>query len=100
MKTSGHVLPGKLLVKQDDGLEKTPGGIYIPDTINEKPKRGEVIITGPSTDRHPMHIEVGDIVFWPDHAGTEYTLEEKELSLDGPYVLLDQGQVLFIKKTQ
>lgn len=98
MEITGHVLPGKLLIKQDEALEKTAGGIYIPETVNEKPKRGKVVVVGGDTPRSPMVVEVGDTVLFAEHAGTNYKLEDDDLSLDGDYLLLDQTQVLFIKR--
>ena len=93
----GRVLAGKLLVKQDDALEKTEGGIIIPDTASEKPCRGTVIVAGDGTENVPMQVSVGDVVYWKDHQGTSFSLDEKELSLNDTYVLLDQYAVLFIK---
>lgn len=98
MEITGHVLPGKLLIKQDEALEKTAGGIFIPSTSNEKPKRGTVVVVGGDTPRFPMVVEVGDTVLFAEHAGTNYKLEDDDLSLDGDYLLLDQTQVLFIKR--
>ena len=95
----GFVLPGKLLVKQSEGRDKTEGGIIIPDSYNEKPFMGEVVITGESTKRIEMVVGVGDTVYWPDHAGTLYEFSEPELELRGEYILINQTDVLFIKRT-
>ena len=45
--------------------QTTKGGIYLPDTVKEKPQEGEVIAVGPgrvSDDgtRIPMELAVGD----------------------------------------
>jgi chaperonin GroES len=98
MEMTGHVLPGKLLIKQDEALEKTAGGILIPQAFNEKPKKGTVVVVGGDTPRFPMVVEVGDTVLFAEHAGTTYKLEDEGLHLDGDYLLLDQTQVLFIKR--
>lgn len=94
--STGKVLNGKLLVKQDDAMEKTQAGIYIPDTNKEKPKKGVVIVAGEPLSGDKQ-IQEGDRVFFADHAGREIALDEDDLSIQGEYVLLDQAQVLFIK---
>ena len=57
--------------------QTTKGGIYLPDTVKERPQEGEVIAVGPgrvSDDgtRIPMELAVGDRVIYSKYAGTEY----------------------------
>jgi chaperonin GroES len=57
--------------------QTTKGGIYLPDTVKERPQEGEVIAAGPgrvSDDgtRIPMELAVGDRVIYSRYAGTEY----------------------------
>ena len=57
--------------------QTTKGGIYLPDTVKEKPQEGEVIAVGPgrvSDDgtRIAMELAVGDRVIYSRYAGTEY----------------------------
>ena len=57
--------------------QTTKGGIYLPDTVKERPQEGEVIAVGPgrvSDDgtRVPMELAVGDRVIYSRYAGTEY----------------------------
>jgi len=40
-------LADRVLVKPLVSNEKTPGGIYLPDTAKEKPQEGTVIAVGP-----------------------------------------------------
>jgi len=35
------------LIRQDEEEEKSVGGIVIPDTAKEKPRRGKVVAVGP-----------------------------------------------------
>ena len=72
------------------------GGIYIPDTANEKPQEGKVIAAGPGrlTDdgkRVPMEIKKGQTVVYSKYGGTEYRVGDTE------YVVLREDDVLFIK---
>ena len=57
--------------------QTTKGGIYLPDTVKERPQEGEVIAVGPgrvSDDgtRIAMELAVGDRVIYSRYAGTEY----------------------------
>ena len=57
-----------VLVKRDEADEKTKGGIYMPDTAKDKPKRGIVVAVGPGRwDRDGKWVEppckAGDVVF-------------------------------------
>ena len=42
-------LQDRVLIRQIEQEEKTPGGIIIPDTAKEKPMEGEVVAAGPGT---------------------------------------------------
>ena len=81
-------LGDRVLIKEleiTDRLEKTAGGIYIPDSVKEDrgAKRGEVIAVGPGKMEEgklvPMSVKAGDKVLyqWGDTVkvgDTEYTL--------------------------
>jgi chaperonin GroES len=73
--------------------QTTKGGIYLPDTVKEKPQEGEVIAVGPgrvSDDgtRVPMELAVGDRVIYSKYAGTEYKDGDDE------YLILRDSDVL------
>ena len=58
----------KIVIKVIDDVEKTSGGIFIPDSAKEKPQKGEVIAVGPGkyTDngtREEMDVKVADKVY-------------------------------------
>jgi chaperonin GroES len=64
--------------------EKTVGGIFIPDTAQEKPVEGEVVAAGPGARSedgkiHPLDVEVGDRVLFGKWSGTEIKLDGEEL---------------------
>ena len=96
----GKLVQGKILVKQDDAETKTAGGIIIPDTNQEKPLQGTVVVVGPSTERLQTLCEVGDVVYFSDHAGTPLALNDDELDLHGVYLLMDYAQVLLFKQSK
>jgi chaperonin GroES len=68
-------------VKED---QKTPGGIIIPDTVQEKPMEGEVISVGPGAldddgKRVAPEVKAGDRVLFGKWSGTEVKLDGEEL---------------------
>ena len=77
-------LADRLVVKPIEKEEVTKGGIFIPDTVKERPQEGEVIAVGPgrlSEDgkRIAMEIKVGDKVIYAKYGGTEIKIEDEEL---------------------
>ncbi len=62
----------------EEDVEKSPGGIYIPDTAKEKPQKGAVVAVGPGriTDEGKLidlSVSKGDKVIYSKYAGTEYS---------------------------
>lgn len=98
MKITGHILPGKVLVRQDDLDEKTDAGVIIPAQILEKPHSGTVVVVGEDTEHIKHYVKVGDNILYADHAGTPLKLEDPDLDLHGDFVLLEQSQVLIYKR--
>ncbi len=89
-------LGDRVVVKPTDEAEaRTPSGLVIPDTAQEKPQIGEVIATGPGArdedgDRIPMDVSVGDKVLYSKFAGTEIKLDSDE------YLVLSERDLLAI----
>ena len=54
--------------------EISPGGIFIPETAREKPKRGSVEAAGPDTKL----VKVGDVVLYERYAGNKLVLDDVE----------------------
>ena len=76
---------GRILVEPLEPKDRTPGGIYIPDTAKEKLQEGEVIaVAKDATDE----VAVGDRVIYKQFGGTEVKIEE-----DG-YILLAEDDLL------
>ena len=93
----GKVIQGKLLVKRDEAENTTDGGIIIPSVVENKPNRGTVVVVGEPLKDRVKEVEPGSRVYFADHAGTAINFDDKDLSLEGEYILLDQSQILYIK---
>ena len=83
-KTKFRPLHDRLVVRRINALEKTKGGIIIPDSAQEKPSEGEVIAVGPggrdeSGKLIPIDIKAGDRVLFGKWSGTEVKLDGEEL---------------------
>src|SRR3954466_12794183 len=77
-------LHDRVLIRRVDVEEQLPGGIIIPDTAKEKPRRGEVIAVGegkfnPEGTRQPLDVKPGDQVLFGKFSGTEVIIDEEEL---------------------
>ncbi len=86
----GKILAGKILVQPQAAEEKTVSGIIIPDSAQEKPQIGTVVLVGTGKKDEPMELKAGDVVFYGKYSGTE-------LNIDGEdYLLMSQTDVLYI----
>jgi chaperonin GroES len=86
----GKILAGKILIQTQAAEEKTVSGIIIPDSAQEKPQVGTVVLVGAGKTDEPMELKAGDVVFYGKYAGTE-------LDIDGAdYLLMSQTDVLYI----
>ena len=79
-------LADKIVIKVIDDVEKTSGGIFIPDSAKEKPQKGEVIAVGPGkfTDngtREEMDVKAGDKVLFAKYSGTDVKIDEVEYKI-------------------
>jgi chaperonin GroES len=77
----------------DDDVEKSPGGIYIPDTAKEKPQKGTIVAAGPgrTTDEGTLvklEVKTGDTVIYSKYAGTEYNEDGTE------YLIVRESDIL------
>lgn len=88
-------LGDRVFVKVSASDEKTAGGIFLPDTAQEKPQVGEVVQVGPgkrSDDgtRQAPEVSIGDKVLYSKYAGTDIKLGGDE------FVLLSEKDILAI----
>src|SRR5579862_8306211 len=79
-------LQDRVLIRRVEAEAKTAGGIFIPDTAQEKPTEGEVAAVGPGTrdqhgKLHPLDVKAGDRVLFGKWSGVEVKLDGEDLMI-------------------
>ncbi len=79
-------LDDRVVVKQAAAEEQTKSGLYIPDTAQEKPQKGEVVAVGEgkrddSGNRIPVDVKVGDMVIYGKYGGTDVKIDDVEYKI-------------------
>ena len=77
-------LHDRVVVRRITPLEKSAGGIIIPDTVQEKPMEGEIIAVGTGArnergDIVALAVKAGDRVLFGKWSGTEIKIEGEDL---------------------
>jgi len=77
-------LHDRVVVRRVEEIEKTAGGILIPDTAREKPTEGEVMAVGPGVRGddgkiHALDVKAGDRVLFGKWSGNEVKLDGEDL---------------------
>jgi len=85
----------KVLIKRLEAEERTAGGIVLPDSAKEKPKRGTVLSVGDGKlldtgKRQPLQVKKGDTVLFTSYAGTEVKVEGDEM------IIMDENDILAV----
>ncbi|MBN2457085.1 MAG: co-chaperone GroES [Sedimentisphaerales bacterium] len=88
-------LSDKVLVQRLEAENKTAGGIVLPDTAKEKPKKGKVIAVGKGKvlddgKLRTMNVKKGDTVLFTSYAGTEIKMDGKE------YLIMDESDIMAV----
>lgn len=86
-------LNDKVIVKRLDAEEKTAGGIVLPDSAQEKPKRGVIKAVGngrmlDTGERSTMQVKRNQEVLFTSYAGTEVKVGGDE------YLIMDESDIL------
>ncbi len=86
-------LGDKVIVKRVEAESKTAGGIVLPDSAQEKPKRGMVLAIGNGRllddgTRSEMQLKKNDEVLFTSYAGTEIKIGTDE------YMIMDESDIL------
>ena len=86
-------LGDKVIIKRLDAEDKTTGGIVLPDSAKEKPKRGIVQAVGDGRllddgTRSEMQVKKQDEVIFTSYAGTEIKVDGDE------YMIMDESDIL------
>lgn len=77
-------LGDRVVVKPSAAEEQTKSGLFIPDTAQEKPQKGEVVAVGEGRwdedgeKRIPLDVKVGDIVLFSKYGGHDFKIDEEE----------------------
>jgi chaperonin GroES len=92
-------LADRIVVKPLEALEKTKGGILLPDTAKEKPQEGEVLAVGKgklsdSGTVQPLEVKVGDKILYGKYTGTEITTKDGEEVL----IMREEDVLAILKK--
>ena len=74
-------LADRVIIETLDAVEKTAGGIIIPDTAKEKPQEGKVLAVGKGKVGEngqvvALEVKVGDTVLYGKYSGTEIKSKE------------------------
>ena len=72
-------LEDRVIVEAMAADEKTASGIILPDTAQEKPQQGTVLVVGPGKKDSSMTVKSGDKVLYGKYSGTEIKHEGKDL---------------------
>ncbi len=84
----------RIVVKRiTDEVEKTAGGLFIPDSAKEKPQEGEVIAVGQGkrTDDGklmPLDVKAGDRILFGKYSGSDIKMDGEE------YMIMREDEVL------
>lgn len=95
MKLKLKPLGDKVIIKRLEAEERTKGGIILPETAKEKPRRGKVVSVGEGKltdkgERAPMFLKEGDEVIFTSYAGSEVKIDTEE------YLIMAESEVLAV----
>ncbi|CAN5724762.1 co-chaperone GroES [soil metagenome] len=88
-------LGDRILIKRVEEVEKTRGGLFIPDSAKERPLEGNVIAVGSGKRLEDgtlvkLDVKVGDVILFGKYTGTE-------IKVDGiDHVIVREDEVLGI----
>ena len=71
-------LADRVMVKLEKNEAKTAGGIFIPDTAQEKTQQGVVVEVGPGTEKEPITVKPGQKVMYDKYAGTQIKINGED----------------------
>lgn len=85
-------LEDRVVVERETSPDKTPGGIFLPETSKTKTDQGKVVAVGPGLlvngERQKPNVMVGDRVLFGKYSGHDVTVDDKE------YLVLREGDIL------
>ncbi len=69
-----HPLGDRVFVTYTEEMDRTAGGIYVPDSAKEKPQRGTVQAIG----KQVKHVKVGDQVLFDKYSGSKLKIDDED----------------------
>ena len=83
----------RVIAQRLGSAEKTRGGLYLPDSAQEKPQEGKVIAVGSGKTLKngkvvPPTVKPGDRIIFGKYSGSEIKVDDKE------YVFLEEDDIL------
>jgi chaperonin GroES len=85
-------LADRVIIEPSPAEEKTTGGIIIPDTAKEKPKKGKVVAAGIGKKDEPVTVKKGDTVLYGQYSGTEIKIDGSD------YLIMRESDIFAIVK--
>ena len=67
-------LGDRVFVTYTEEMERTSGGIYVPDSAKEKPQRGTVQAIGKKVE----NVKVGDQVLFDKYSGSKLRIDDED----------------------
>ena len=72
-----------MVKRLENGVEKTKGGIIIPDTAKQKPEQGKIVAVGKGKVNDdgklmPVGVKVGETILFGKYSGSEVELDGEE----------------------
>jgi chaperonin GroES len=83
-------LADRVLVQVEEAETKSAGGLFIPDTAQQKTQKGTVVACGPGTDKEKMTVSVGQHVMYDKYAGSQLTIDGKD------HLILKVGDIVAV----
>ena len=85
----------RIVVRRVEEKEQTQGGLYIPDSAQEKPQHGEVVAVGRGKRLEngtlvPLDVKVGDRILFGKYSGSDIKIGGEE------YLIMKEDEVLGI----
>lgn len=79
-------LKDRVFAKYSEEIEKTSGGIYVPDVAKEKPQKGMVEAVG----KEVKEVKVGNTILFDKFSGSKITMDNVD------YLILKEEDILGI----
>ena len=88
-------LHDRVVIRRVEPEGKTIGGIFIPDTAQEKPMEGEIVAVGPGARDDngkvvPLDVKAGDRILFGKWSGTEVKIDGQD------YLIMKESDVMGI----